>query len=167
MPFAFSTFLYPLGHCSILRLFYSPKLLSLRTHWAYHVLQLEPDNLAPVYTPEESERRTMGKRTSWLHLLTFCPTAGILLLCKTESLALCYNDDAYDDLLTLCLLSYRSLHRLRLAALTLPHGSVLIPSRERLFPVSFVHLNYSKRTSQAVTLGRTSGKVVQYLSVND
>ena len=72
LPFAFSVFLYPLCHCPILRRFYSPKLLPLRTYWAYHVLQFEPDNLAPVYTPEESERRTMGQRTSWLHLLTFC-----------------------------------------------------------------------------------------------
>ena len=79
LPFAFSIFLYPLGHCLVLRRFYSTKfnqiqrnLRPLRTYWAYHVLQFEPDNLAPVYTPEESERRTMGKRTSWLHLLTFC-----------------------------------------------------------------------------------------------
>jgi hypothetical protein len=162
MPFAFSVFLYPLCLCPDLRLFYSTKSLPLRAYWAYHVLLYEPDNLAPVCTPKELERRTLSIRTTWLLLLTFCP----------QRLSRFGREGNRFRCLTMTMLStvhvycayylFPALYRLRLAALSVPHGSFLSLRWLRVrgvLTVSFIQNNYSSCTSHRETLGRTSGKI--------
>lgn len=97
------------------------------------------DNLAPVYTPKESERRTLRQGTTWLLLVTFCQQR-LSRLWRECNRFRCATMTMFKTV-HLCYAYYLSLplHRLRLAALTLPRGSVLIPVQGR-------HYNCELRT---------------------
>jgi hypothetical protein len=163
--FAFSIFLIPLRHCLSLRRFYCFDG-SIQTLLGLPCSTLRTtDNLAPVTTPKEFERRTLSSRTTYLHLLTFvhsvcpdCSSGYYRFRCSTVTMLKTVH---------LCCAYYPflSLHHLRLVALTLPHGSVLIPFGGGFITAGFVQINYSKCTPQVETIGRTIGKVIDYICV--